>query len=188
MGSEHSFFPCYTFPEEKTNMITKLLDDQDCWQEEDVCNNLIINYYSDLFSSTGSNNHDAILNKMENKLTPDMNNNLIQPFTTVEVAQALKEMHPTKALGPDCMPPLFFQRFWPNIGSSITNVVLHALNTREFPSDLNHTFITLIPKTENPQRVKDFKPISLCNVMYKLVSKVVANRIKIVISIVISET
>ncbi|CAI9762797.1 unnamed protein product [Fraxinus pennsylvanica] len=113
---------------------------------------------------------------------------LTQPFTATEISQALHEMHPNTP-GLDGMPPFFFfQKFWPHIGPSITNAALHALNTCEFSQDVNHTFITLIPKTKNPQRVKDYRPISLCNVLYKLVSKVVANTIKQVLPMVISET
>lgn len=125
---------------------------------------------------------------MECKLTPAMNDDLMKIFTASEISQALKEMHPTKAPGPDGMPPIFFQKFWPHIGSSVTHAVLNALNTCEFPHDVNHTFITLVPKTKIPQRLKDFRPISLCNVLYKLISKVVANRIKSVLPVVISET
>ncbi|XP_022841874.1 uncharacterized protein LOC111365549 [Olea europaea var. sylvestris] len=107
----------------KTNSITKLLDDQGCWQDGGACNRLITNYFSDLFSSTGSRNHAAVLDNLECKLTYDMNIDLIQTFTEIEVSQALKEMHPTKAPGPDSMPPLFFQQFWPLIGSSVTNAL-----------------------------------------------------------------
>ncbi|CAI9771184.1 unnamed protein product [Fraxinus pennsylvanica] len=144
------FFHAKASQRRKTNMITKLLDDQGCWQEGDACNSLIINYYSDLFSSNGLYNQNVVVDKMERK--------------------ALKEMHPAKAPGPDGMPPLFFQKFWPHIGSSISNAVLHALNTCEFPQELNHTFMTLIPKTENPQKVKDFRPISVSFIKGRLIT------------------
>lgn len=64
-------------------------------------------------------------------------------FYSNQISQALKEMYPTKVPGPDDIPPLFFQKFWPHIGSFITNVVSHILNTNEVSENVNNTFITL---------------------------------------------
>ena len=56
--------------------------------------------------------------------------------------------------------------------------MLQALNSGIVPESLNSTFISLIPKVKNPKKVSEFRPISLCNVVYKLIAKVVANRLK----------
>ena len=56
--------------------------------------------------------------------------------------------------------------------------VLNCLNSGSFPQSLNNTFITLIPKVKSPSIVSEFQPLSLCNTLYKIVSKVVANRLK----------
>ena len=56
--------------------------------------------------------------------------------------------------------------------------VLNCLNSGSFPQSLNNTFITLISKVKSPTLVSEFRPISLCNILYKIVSKVVANRLK----------
>lgn len=53
-------------------------------------------------------------------------------------------------------------------------------------ADLNHTFVTLIPKVSPPTKVTDFRPISLCNVLYKLLTKVLANRLKHILPNIIS--
>lgn len=96
-------------------------------------------------------------------------------------------MHPLKAPSPDDMPPLFYQHFWPNVNTIVIKIVLDFLNHDVALSNFHETHIVLIPKTKNPKRVSNYKPISLCNVAYKLASKVVANRFKRVLQDVIYE-
>uniref|UniRef100_A0A8I6XTR8 Reverse transcriptase domain-containing protein n=1 Tax=Hordeum vulgare subsp. vulgare TaxID=112509 RepID=A0A8I6XTR8_HORVV len=90
-----------------------------------------------------------------------MNNVLTAEYTKEEVKAALDHIGDLKSRGPD---------------------VLKVLNGDTFPEGWNSTTIVLIPR-----RIKDLRPISLCNVVYKLVSKVIANRLKIVLPQVISE-
>lgn len=92
-----------------------------------------------------------------------------------------------KAPGPDDMPLIFFQNYWQLIGDEVTNSILQFLNSTSFPSHLNHTFISLIPKVKNPKLVSEFSPISFCNVFYKIFSKVLANRLQMVLSELITE-
>lgn len=96
-------------------------------------------------------------------------------------------MAPFKAPGPDGMPPLFYQHFWGVVDHDVMSSVLSWLNSGTFPHSINHTFITLIPKTNNPEYVRDFHPISLCNVLYKIFSKVLANRQKMILPSIITE-
>lgn len=97
-------------------------------------------------------------------------------------------MHPSKALGSNDMPPLFYQRYWYIVGPKITKAILEDQNTGQFSPELNHTFITLISKREHPSIVINFCPISLYNVLYKLIPKVIANRLKHVIPLLIYES
>ena len=93
-----------------------------------------------------------------------MNATLCSEFEAWEVETALKQMAPLKVPGPDGMPPLFYQNFWSLVGSDVTTSILYYLSSGSLPTPLNHTFISLIPKTKNPKRVIEFRPISLCNV------------------------
>ena len=68
----------------------------------------------------------------------------------------------------------------------VSQAVLSYLNSRSILRSINHTFITLIPKVQNLKRVSDFRPISLCNVIYKIISKAIANRLKPLINSIIS--
>jgi len=116
-----------------------------------------------------------------------MNQQLICPNTCGEIHEALLQMHPTKAPGPDGMPALFFQHHWHIVGKDITCFVLDILNGVSIPGKVNNTFITLISKIKALNTPKDFRPISLCNVIYKLVSKVLVNRLKSILPSIIHE-
>ena len=72
------------------------------------------------------------------------------------------------------------------MGDSVTVIVLDFLNSENMVPDINHTNIVLIPKVKNPEKISDFRPISLRNVIYKIISKVLANRLKQVLPHVIS--
>ena len=71
----------------------------------------------------------------------------------------------------------FFQLHWDLVGPHVCEAVLNFLNGGELPADLNLTTIVLIQKVKNPVEMKQFRPISLCNVLYKICSKVLANRL-----------
>ena len=83
--------------------------------------------------------------------------------------------------------PLFYQHFWPTVNSIVITTTLDFLYHGTAPPHFNDTHIVLIPKTKNPMRVTDYKPISLCNVAYKLAFKVVANRMKFVLQEIVCE-
>ncbi|KAK2424247.1 hypothetical protein QL285_034627 [Trifolium repens] len=87
-------------------------------------------------------------------------------------------MHPDKAPGPDGFNPAFYQHFWELCGDDIFEAAKEWLDRGYFPSSLNETNICLIPKCENPTYMKDLRPISLCNVLYKMISKLLANRLR----------
>ena len=117
----------------------------------------------------------------------EMNTSLTAEFTTSEVELALKQMAPLKAPSPDGMPPLFYQSYWPLLGNDVTQSILHFLNSGSLPPALGHSFVTLIPKVKNPETVSQFRPISLSNVLYRVFSKVLANRLKKIMPQLISE-
>ena len=108
---------------------------------------------------------------MNSRVTSHVNTVLTINFMANEVRQALKQMYPLKVLGPDGMPPLFFQHFWSTIGDVVTETVLDFLNAGISPPNFHDTHIVLIPKCKDPMRITDYRPISLCNVVYKIASK-----------------
>ena len=112
---------------------------------------------------------------------------LTKEFTKEEMEEALKQMHPTKAPGPDGMSAIFFQKYWNIVGNDVICMILNVLNSNMSMAEINRTNITLIPKTKNPTKMTEFRPISLCNVVYKIISKVLANRLKTILPQIITE-
>jgi hypothetical protein len=84
------------------------------------------------------------------------------------------------------MPAQFYKRFWDLIGEKVHDEALGVLNGGQMPTGGNETVIVLIPKTLKPDKLKDLRPISLCNTIYKIVAKTVACRLKPVLSEIIS--
>jgi hypothetical protein len=109
-------------------------------------------------------------------------------FTREEISKAVHQMAPFKVPGQDGFTVDFFQKNWATVGTKVCNLVLSILNLGVMNKELNFTYIALIPKTKNPSCVTDFRPISLCNVLYKIVSKVLANRLKNILPDIIAPT
>lgn len=80
-------------------------------------------------------------------------------------------MSPTKASGLDGAHALFFQKYWKDIGKDVISICLKVLNQGDDMAELNKTYISLIPKCKNPKHMAEMRPISLYNVVYKLIAK-----------------
>ncbi|XP_074265566.1 uncharacterized protein LOC141588006 [Silene latifolia] len=103
-----------------------------------------------------------------------------------EVRQAVSQLGPLKSPGPDGIPAAFYQKYWSIVKEDVINGALYTLNSGNVHKEFNKTFIVLIPKNDCPERVGDFRPISLCNVIMKVVTKCIANRLKAVMDDLVS--
>lgn len=112
---------------------------------------------------------------------------LCRPFSREEVKQALFSIPKDKALGPDGFSSGFFKAAWPTIGEDFTTAVLDFFKSGKILGQINATNITLVPKVKWPSSVSDYRPISCCNISYKVISKLIAQRLNIVLPILISE-
>ena len=97
-------------------------------------------------------------------------------------------MEPLRAPGLDGLHALFFQSQWEVTGESLWIMVYSIFQNPQHVKGINQTFISLIPKVDNPESVKQFRLINLCNVAYKVVTKIVANRLKRIMPTVIAPT
>ena len=172
----------------RKNYINRLWKPDGQWSSsKEEAANILVKYYTELYTLAAPIYFEETLHSIHTLVSAQMNEKLLVEFKSWEVHAAVKQMAPFKALGPDGMPPVFFQDFWPLIGAKVTNFVLHLLNIATFPSHLNHTFISLIPGVQNLELVSEFRPISLCKVLYKIFPKVLANRLKKILHALIIE-
>ena len=106
--------------------------------------------------------------------------------TVEEIRASLWALKPFKAPGPDGLHVGFYQHFWMEVKNSVCEEIKEIFRHGVVPSYLNETFIALIPKCQNPESLSNYRPISLCNSIYKVISKIIVARISPHLSSLIS--
>lgn len=142
-------------------------------------------YFQQSLKSDVLTGTDKIVNVVSGRINENMRKILEPEFTQAEVFQAVKQMHLAKALRPDGLPTLFYQKFWHLVGDDVSKLVLRVINDGLNAKELNHTFICLIPKVKKSPSCQRILPISSCNVIFKLVIKTIAKHLKIILHYIV---
>ncbi|GKV28743.1 hypothetical protein SLEP1_g37755 [Rubroshorea leprosula] len=122
-----------------------------------------------------------------NQISGVDNELLTATFSEVEIKQAIWDCGSSKSPGPDGFNFRFIKEMWEDIKSEIIDFVQEFHRLGRLVRGSNASFIVLIPKVENPQRIEEFRPISLIGVMYKIIAKLLANRLRKVLPKIIGE-
>ncbi|KAL2235300.1 UNVERIFIED_CONTAM: hypothetical protein Sindi_1262200 [Sesamum indicum] len=126
-----------------------------------------VDYYTSLL---GTESHTI---PVDDGLTDE----LCTEVTVVEVKDAIFNINDNKAPGPDGYSSCFFKKAWNLVGDQVCRAVLDFFRNGRMLRQLNHTVITLVPKSEHSASVADYRPISCWNVIYKAITKIILDRL-----------
>jgi len=156
------FFHATTLQRRQRNQITILKDENQQWvRDQDQIKQMIFNFYSQLYSTSGPRPYMQILEQCPQLVDADMNADLLAQPTLEEVRVATFQLGASKAPGTDGLNGLFYRTHWEIIKVDIHRAVQHFFQHGILPPSLNNTAITLIPKTPNPESLDQYRPISL---------------------------
>ena len=148
--------------------------------EAEEVKNVILMGYIDLFQTSFSSSNR--LSDIENFsccfLSEGDRVSLCAPVSEEELKLGLWSLKPFKAPGADGLHAGFFQYFWADVKASVCREVCNSFEAKTVPKYLNETLISLIPKTQSPESLNNYKPISLCNTIYKVITKIIVGRIR----------
>lgn len=148
----------------------------------------MLDYFENIYRAEGTNSQaiQIVLAAVGERVSSGMNEPLLLPITDEEIKVALFQMHPSKSPEPDGMSPFFFQKYWTIVGTNICLAVKAFLDIGDLWQESNFTHLSLIPKVKDPKNATQLCPIALCNVVYKISFKVIANRLKQILPSIIS--
>lgn len=171
-----------------TNNIDKISEEGRIITEQEEIKIAASRHFRSLLSAEPiSLENPDFLSSLENKITEIQGAHLDKVITVEEIELSLQSMQPDKAPGPDGFTVAFFKSHWDIIKTDYIRMVRIFFSKCKMGSSVKSTHLALIPKDPNPQTFDRFRPISLCNVSYKIISKILANRLKTILPSIISE-
>nr|XP_025605294.1 uncharacterized protein LOC112696649 [Arachis hypogaea] len=144
-------------------------------------------HFQKLFASATRHGFEGTINKIS-RVTKEINNELLMDIMDEEVRKAVFSMGSLKALGPDGLNGIFYQKHWEVISKDVCAVVRAFFNSGHIPEEINETTVVLIPKTKNPESLNELRPISCCNFIYKIISRIIVLRLKKWMEAIVSPT
>ncbi|CAL1361203.1 unnamed protein product [Linum trigynum] len=182
------FFHSTTVLRQHFNRIVGLKNERGTWIKRplDLANH-IKGFYQNLFSGRSMDFDGHLLQGFPQLVSQEMNDILCRPVTNGEIKQAVFSLGPHKSPGPDGFSGQFYRNYWGSIEDNFCEEVESFFMESSLPSGWNDTHIALIPKISSPEMISQFRPISCCNFKYKVISKIMASRLKPIIPELVSD-
>ncbi|XP_010481107.1 PREDICTED: uncharacterized protein LOC104759943 [Camelina sativa] len=174
------FFHAKTKQRRSYNRISAITDTHGkVWSDEKGISRVIIDYFHNLYRTDENQEYiDDVVQYIKPRVSEEMNKELTEPITEEELYRAVRSMSREKAPGPDGFNPGFYHGHWSTIHTGVYKFAKLLFEEGELDPRMNNTHICLIPKVSQPSEVRDYRPISLANVAYKIISKALAERLK----------
>ncbi|KAK2653179.1 hypothetical protein Ddye_013035 [Dipteronia dyeriana] len=116
----------------------------------------------------------TLSNIIDNVISNDHDDSMDRDVTNDEIREVCFSLHPNKAPGPDGFNAYFFKKTWDIVSEDVINDIQEFFRSGHLLKDLSTTILALVPKVPNPSKLKDFRPISCCNTLYKIIAKIIA--------------
>ncbi|CAN1785963.1 LINE-1 retrotransposable element ORF2 protein, partial [Linum perenne] len=182
------FFHASTIQRRQRNKILRLKNGDGEWieGEEDITNH-VRGFYETFSWRRTRGGRDEINSSIPKVISDEINTYLVKQETVEEIEKAVFHLGAQKSPGPDGFPGQFFQKYWEVIKTQLCEEVKDFFESSSMPEGWNDTNVVIIPKVPNPETISQFRPISCCNFRYKIISKIMADRLKIWLPDIISE-
>jgi hypothetical protein len=140
-----------------------------------------VDYFQDMFKAQDNlaiTDQLVVLRNFPRMISEAEGNSIIEPVSLAEILKTLKGFNSSKIPGPDGWTVEFFLAFFDIVGNELLEVVEESRRLGKVTGALNATFIALIPKSDKPDSFGGFRPIALCNLVYKIITKTIATKLK----------
>ncbi|GJY34661.1 putative RNA-directed DNA polymerase, eukaryota, reverse transcriptase zinc-binding domain protein [Tanacetum coccineum] len=185
-GDENSkFFHCLVNKKRRNNSIHGIMHEGVWLTAPHQVKDTFLNFFKDKFQPQDLMSQFPPVS-FPSKLSLFDQHLLEKDISMEEIKSAIWDCGSDKASGPDGFTFGFIKRFWDLLKSDIKMFVSTFFDSKKMPMSSNSSFITLIPKVSNPIHVKDYRPISLINIHYKIIAKILANRLAKVVDKIVS--
>lgn len=173
------FFHQKTITRRARNQIKAIKDSCRVWlYDPQEIKREAVEFFSDLYAPDQVLHHLYPLRDRFLEIEETMLASLGVPVDNEEIRNTIFQMSPCKALGIDGLPACFYQTQWSIVGDSLCETIKSIFNDGVVPETVNKTLLVLIPKNDHPSSFKFYRPISLCTVTYKTITKLIVNRLQ----------